>query len=231
MGIREVSLPIFAGILQGKQYVLSSRGKLVRVLMGTYEQELTHLLVKSLDDGGVFWDIGAHAGYYSMVAAQLVGRTGEIVAFEPSPRNVHYLNCNMERNRIETVRVVPKAVDGAVNMRTFNDSGGSGRGSLVETGDGIQVEAITIDHFLEENPESRLPDVIKIDVEGAEVGLLHGAGKLFERKRPVLFLSLHGPEITETCRAWLNDHDYAFKHLEGPDAFYCVPEGGTLHTS
>ena len=83
MGLKDISLPIFAGILQGKQYLLWSKGKLVRVLMGTYEPELTHLLIDSLDDGGVFWDIGAHAGYYSMVAAQLVGRSGEIVAFEP----------------------------------------------------------------------------------------------------------------------------------------------------
>lgn len=215
MGIREVSLPIFAGILQGKQYVLWSKGKLVRVLMGTYEPALTAIIAETLKPGQVFWDIGAHAGYYALVAAGLVGDGGEIIAFEPSPRNVHYLKMNMERNHIETVRVVQKAVAGEPGTVTFEAGTGTGTGSLHADGEGIRVEVITLDDFVRENPGVRMPDAVKIDVEGAEFGLLQGAEKVFGETKPVLFLSTHGPAVYRQCLDWLDAHGYVSRLIVG----------------
>lgn len=224
MGIREFSLPIFAGILQGKQYVLWSKGKLVRVLMGTYESELTTIVAETLKTGQAFWDIGAHAGYYAMLAAGILGDDGEIIAFEPSPRNVHYLKMNLERNRIETVRVVPKAVAGERGAVTFEAGTGTGTGSLHKGAEGIRVDVITLDDFVRDNPGIRMPDAVKIDVEGAEYGLLKGSEELISRAKPALFLSTHGPEVYRQCLEWLDDHGYVSRPIvgTGEEKFTCL---------
>jgi hypothetical protein len=59
-----------------------------------------------------------------------------------------------------------------------------------------------------------LPQVMKIDVEGAEVGVLNGAKALFSKTKPVIFLSLHGDDLKKTCLELLSEYGYTFRQIE-----------------
>lgn len=87
------------------------------VYFGRYEPDLTRATIGSLKAGGVFFDIGANVGYYSVLASRLVGETGMVVAFEPLVRNIYYLYYHVMLNRCSNVVIVPAAcadISGAV---------------------------------------------------------------------------------------------------------------------
>lgn len=144
--------------------------------------------------GAVVWDVGANMGVFSFAAAAVAGSTGRVVAFEPDTWLVLRLR---ESARIQPassapVRVVPCAVSAANGLREFTiarrarssnhltEYGHSQAGGAAET---QTVPAISLDWALEFLPP---PDVIKIDVEGAEEEVLRGAAKVLARGPTIL---------------------------------------------
>jgi FkbM family methyltransferase len=162
---------------------------------GFFEEGLTRAIVEALPEDGVFIDIGAHVGYYSLLASILVGARGRVVAFEPTPRTCAELKDNTAG--LDNVTVVSKAAwDGPARL-TLRDFGWqqSSFNSVMAprvTKDvqstAIEVDAIAIDDWLETH--RIVPNFIKIDAESAEHRVLGGLRRTLERHRPLLSLEV-----------------------------------------
>jgi FkbM family methyltransferase len=142
----------------------------------------------------VFWDVGANIGLYSLF---FLSRrpTGSVLAFEPDLRNLRLFNRTVHRNALSSVKIVPKAVDRQVGETTFfldDITGASGtivpNNFFISDQYGaspmqVRVKTTTLDEQLRENEG---PDLIKIDIEGAELSALEGGCSMLERHLPVV---------------------------------------------
>lgn len=160
------------------------------LLRGKYERHTRTLFEQSLRPGAVVLDIGAHIGYFTLLAARAVGPSGCVYAFEPDSSNYRFLGHNVALNGVEdVVTTVPKAVADTSGIREFfantkssvaSSFWGSGR-SVTAT----RVDCTTVDDFLGGGEI----DVVKLDVEGAEIAALRGMRRtLTSGRRLVLFV-------------------------------------------
>ena len=188
--------------LRGYWWLPSSRGKVLRVLRGTYEPEQTAHFVRWIGPGATVIDIGAHVGYYTLLASMLAGETGSVWAFEPEPTNAEFLRQHMYLNHCSNVHVEEVAVSNSSGRARFLCGKGSGTGHLDKSGD-MEVRTVRLADFCA--ARGIRPSALKIDVEGAEAEVLEGARDLIRDSRPVIFLSTHGPALHRQCLSWLRD--------------------------
>ena len=165
------------------------------------EPHVLRWIADTLRPGDVFFDVGAHQGWMSMVAARRVGPKGSVAAFEPSPALVEFLSYHKRVNGFSQISIIPKAVsnrDEAATAFHLVGDGNSFMNSLsgteikeVSPGDRsvIQVEAITLDAYSQQS--GLIPDLIKIDTEGSELWVCEGARQLLAQHQPVLILATH----------------------------------------
>ena len=152
---------------------------------GCSEPELTAFLQRVLKPGMVFFDVGAHIGEYVILGATLVAPDGEVHAFEPDGRNFSLLQKNVEMNGLLNVFLNPVAVynkETTLNLVQTREPSTSHLKSdvLAESGLLQTVKAITLDHYIEKSRIDNV-NVLKIDVEGAELYVLQGARSLLEK--------------------------------------------------
>lgn len=155
---------------------------------GAYQPHLTGLLSRLLAPGMTFVDVGANIGYFSVLAARLVGETGLVVAIEPGERNCVLLHRSATRHRLRNVRLHPYALSDRRETLVYLAQGSNG--TITDLGDGDDwpsggrlVPAAPLDELVAGLDRV---DVIKIDVEGAESRVLRGAAATLERHRPVV---------------------------------------------
>lgn len=167
-------------------------------VVGTYELGCTQALRENLRDKAVCFDVGANLGYFSILISHLVGPGGWVVAFEPMPDTVEVLKANIRMNALTNISVVGAAVgdrSGSVELlsqpnqsftKTASVIGYRLEGSAQRT----SVPSMRLDDFIAGG--ERLPDVIKIDVEGGEFGVLNGAREMLSKGKPTLIVEIHG---------------------------------------
>lgn len=181
---------------------------------GDYERAVQKVLVEHLRGGNIFYEVGAHIGYFSLLAASLVGRSGEIVAFEADPVNVGVIQEHFRRNSLAHARVVPMAVwskAGSVRFTRGSELSSLNAGGVLESSpwgfhsDVIEVEAIALDDYVQSH---RAPSLVKIDVEGAELHVLNGARCLLSRYKPLVLCEAHSPELASQVEDWLTGNSY-----------------------
>lgn len=215
--------PVLRGPLRGAKFVLGSlagEGGGASVYFNAVEKEQTASLVATLRPGNVFFDIGANVGYYSLLGARLVGPRGRVVALEPVVRNVAFLHRHVVLNRAGNVTIVPAACSDRIALASFASGDNYATGRLAGgPGDengvvGTPVPTVTIDALV--NALELLPDVIKIDVEGAELDVLRGACETFLRAKPTIYLSVHSATLRTGCLDHLGSLGYAVERLR-PD--------------
>jgi FkbM family methyltransferase len=199
-------LPILRGPLRGLRWLVATRSSF---LFGTYEPTQTRLFQEFVKLGDVVYDVGAHFGYYTLLSSKLVGAGGRVLAFEPSPANLARLYRHINLNGRKNVQVLELAVSDHEGIAHFETRTGSGVGHLADDGP-LEVKLTTLDSL----SQFPLPQVMKIDVEGAEVGVLNGAKALFAKCKPVIFLSLHGDDLKTTCMNLLSGYGYTFRQIE-----------------
>jgi FkbM family methyltransferase len=132
--------------------------------------------------GDVAFDCGAHHGCTTIVLSSWVGNSGQVVAFEPLPRNCKIIQRNIEINGLKNVVLEEKAVGterGRIRVSCLSNS------SVMLSGKGVEVEATRLDDY-----EHLNPTFLKVDVEGFEVQVLRGAQKILSR-RPKLAIEIH----------------------------------------
>jgi FkbM family methyltransferase len=158
---------------------------------GSYEPEVSATLRRLLSPGATFVDIGANIGWFSLLAASLVGPTGRVVAIEPNPRNVALLRQSAKDNGFDNIDVVAVALGERPGAAALETDGSNGR--LIPV-DGPPAQAVVasfvvavypLDSVLNEVGVTRV-DAIKIDVEGAEPLVIRGATRTISESRPLL---------------------------------------------
>ncbi|HET6145803.1 MAG TPA: FkbM family methyltransferase [Candidatus Acidoferrales bacterium] len=174
---------------------LGGRGPLDNALSTEgFEKAETNFVQRLLRPGLTVLDIGAHHGLYTMIASKLVGRTGRVIAFEPSPRERKRLKRHIDVNSCSNVRVASIALGKTTkreNLYLASDGENwcnSLRPPSVETRSRlVEVQVRPLDDFLAESAISNV-DFIKIDVEGAELDALAGAKRLLSSNLRPIFL-------------------------------------------
>ncbi len=179
-------------------------------LLGTTEPFVQEALVRSLRPGDVFYDIGAAAGFHSLLAARLVGEGGAVYAFEPAPASADLVERNARANGAGQIHLLRKAVSAAGGRGLLLVDEQSNHSRLV-SGEGpsvVQVELASIDDLVAAG-EIRPPNVVKIDVEGAELDVLEGMQRTIAEYRPVLLVELHwlGPTFVELAHRILDGYE------------------------
>jgi FkbM family methyltransferase len=186
---RRAALPVLAGNGRGLR-VHVGPSSLMRVV-STVEAEVERTFLDLLHPGDVVYDVGANIGWFSLLAARKVGPEGAVFAFEPSLANVVYLRMNVETNELTNVVAIPAAVEQRDGWGSFSEDS-SLEGHLSSDG-GSLVPLVSLDAW----PDlvgCRPPDVLKVDVEGAEADVLRGMKTLLRTAKPVLIIELHGTD-------------------------------------
>lgn len=211
---KNAAVPILQGPACGMKWIVGSANH--GCWLGSYEWEKQKVFARSVRPGFTVFDIGANAGFYTLLAARLAGQGGRVYAFEPLPRNLHYLHTHVECNGLLNVSILPIAVGAKESGVRFDDSGSPSMAHLSEDG-ALEVQMRSLDSLRREQL-IRPPNVVKIDVEGAEFGVLLGGENLLSAARPLLFLATHGAEVRSRCLEWLRRHAYGVSAL-GDRAF------------
>ena len=168
---------------------------------GAHELPVQTALQRLLRPGATFWDVGAHAGFFTLLAARIVGRTGNVEAFEPMPGNRRRLAIAVELNGATNVRVHDCAVSDRAGDATLYGSSASVTWSLVaESGasDAVSVATRTLDSLAQSLPP---PDVLKVDAEGSELAVLRGGVELLQERRPAILLEADEQGIADVRAA------------------------------
>lgn len=192
-------VPVLSGQLRGTRWVVGQGTN--GCWLGTYEPQTRMWLSSLLGPGRVAFDVGANVGFFTLLASRLVGSSGSVVAFEPMPSNVEALRRHVKLNQVRNVTIFEAAASDHHGRARFSPSGNPSMGRLSEGGE-LEVETVSLDELL---GSGRVPgpDLLKIDVEGAEIQVLLGSLRYLTEKRPAIVLSAHGWRLFEDCRALL----------------------------
>ncbi len=182
----------------------------MRVFYGAYEPEVTETIGRVLRPGMIAYNVGAHVGIHSLYMAKRVGRSGTVCAFEAWPANFRCLESNASQNqgRIGRLVLVPKAVFDRKSRVAMTEGRTDGTHHVARRGEteSVSVEATTLDDFAGETGLD--PNLILVDVEGAEMEVLRGSSQLLRRARPDWLLEHHGPEYLAAVTALLGSEGY-----------------------
>ena len=198
--------PIQAGPAAGAQILLQGppEGFWCDMLAGTFDAFIYESIAGRRNlRGANCWDIGAHVGYHSLIFA---GLGAQVLAIEPNQYNADRLRAHLERNPAlaRNIRLLAVAVsdqDGEMSFVQSGDMRGDSSGShlaaalapldpLVYAGcERLMVPTVRMDTLIERG--ERAPDLIKLDVEGAELLALRGGRKLLAEKKPLLLIEMH----------------------------------------
>lgn len=180
----------------------------------------------------VFFDVGAHYGYYTVFASRMVGDEGAVHSFEPTPSSFEILHSNTKA--LANVYLVNEAVWSEVTTIALADYGerfscynslsqprlqGLQWPRLVKNARTYPVRTTTLDHYVDQSQV--VPDFVKVDVENAEEEVLSGMQKTLARARPIVSLEVGDMDMGAASRSqalvrWMMDKGYkAFEAAEG----------------
>jgi FkbM family methyltransferase len=173
------------------------------MLDGGYERATRQMIERLLPEGGTFLDIGAHVGFYSLVAARKVGPGGRVFAFEPEPDNFRLLRRNIAENGHDNITAIPAAVcDRSGRGRIFVSRQGNDRHSLFPNPGSPMaeraedVDTTTLDDFAGALGWPAI-DLVKMDIEGAEPLALAGMHRLLDRSPRLRLIVEFSPGMLE----------------------------------
>jgi FkbM family methyltransferase len=234
---RGTPLPILLGYGQGLRFC---REWNPTYNLGVYEYHLQEAISRMLSParrrngsgpGAVFYDLGANEGFFTVIATQMVGPGGQVVAFEPHPQFADYIRRNLKINNLHSSLVVfhQKAVgdvEGVAQLiiqglcmshlssaqELLSHSWAETQPRYVQSGQTCEVELTTLDAVADRH--GRPPDLVKIDVEGAEVAVLRGAAGLLKADPPAILCEFHSPETAALGGEILRKYGYSFYKVE-----------------
>lgn len=204
-----MGVPVTAGIRAG-----AGRGLRINLLNatrehaeGTCEPPVQRCLGEHLGTGGVFLDIGANIGFFSIIAARLVGPGGRVLAIEPVPENARLIRANARINRLGNVEVIEAAAGAGSGQGRLFIAAHSGGATLSaddappDMVDVMDVPVVVVDELVNE-ARIPVPTVVKIDVEGTEPAVIDGMARTLERLRPVVIFEVDDADPRQAERKY-----------------------------
>lgn len=202
---------------------LSSKELLRTYLRTEFRQSV--LILDEIDEDTVFYDVGGFHGYHT-----ILGTLGEkVYTFEPDPENLEVLKENIDLNSEQEIELIEKPLwSEETNLKMH--SGLEGKSTIDAEGN-IEQKTTTVDNMVELGASA--PDVIKIDVEGAEYQVLKGTEEILEKHRPIIVLEAHIGErlqelggSMEKIESLLEENDYNIekKQRSGEIHVYAKPK-------
>jgi FkbM family methyltransferase len=187
---------------------------------GFFEANLSNFFINILKEGDVFIDVGAHVGYYTMLTSALVGKTGKVYSFEPTPRTFQSLKVNASskpniivnnlavlkgKEQIQFYDYGPKySAFNSFKPRTSKDI------YFKDTATKVLIQTTSLDAYCDTHNVS--PTIIKIDAEGAEHVILGSMQNVLSEKKPLISIEVAGDEEwKENCTKSIHillDHGY-----------------------
>jgi FkbM family methyltransferase len=202
-------------------------------LHGEYEDYVTRVFYKLLQPGDVVLDVGANIGYFTLLSASIVGKSGRVISFEASPQIFTYLSSNLSLNESENVESFCAAVgdkNGQVEFFEADDSH-LGLSSLRHLDNNnskrIMIDMIELNCFAENFPKVQL---VKVDVEGGEMRVFQGMQKILERDNPFLVFEVTDVMLKELGSSknellnWLSDRSYKIFQISN-NTICPIPKG------
>jgi FkbM family methyltransferase len=217
---------------EGSRYLVDGNSQAGRILIATgdYEPETARIIGASLKPGDTFIDVGAHIGFFTVLAGRRVGPTGRVIAFEPGPATRARLHANVQHNRLGNVTICDEALSNQPGRHSFSvgpsdDSGlATLRGGAI-VGPTVDVTCARFDDLIHADVQVA---GIKIDVEGAEAFVLAGMERCLRAHRPWIilevtdaFLQSMGTRAAEMIE-WLASLGYAGFAI-GPESLVPLP--------
>lgn len=178
---------------------------------GTYEEEFCSRLAAAVKPGDICYDIGAFRGYTAGVLS-LAGAS-EVRAFEPAPVNQQAVRRVMSLNAQLPIKLVEAAVgaeEGSIKITIHEDASMNFVGEDASGRPSIDVRLLALDSAVAAG-EAPAPQLLKVDVEGAEASVLRGAAKTLRESVREIFVELHHQEAKEECERILTQA--GFKHV------------------
>jgi FkbM family methyltransferase len=193
---------------------------------GDHEPWVQELLRSNLLPGDCCYDVGGHTGFFSLIAARFVGEKGLVVALEADPENAALLRGNAARNGMAQVRAIEAAAWSSSGKLTFeraspasNRTEGRVAQDGTARGAAITVAAVSLDD-LQFGQGERAPNLVKMDVEGAEWEVLQGSQRLLRQMKPSLLCEVHDVGMIEKIQAFLRGFGYTTEHSQPAHPHY-----------
>ena len=212
-------------------------GSFVRYLTGDAEPEVQAALAELIEPGQTVYDVGANIGFFTILCSRLVGPQGKVYAFEPIPENLVTLRRNIALNDLTNVIIVEQALSASTGtaemfvspwsaFHSLNVDGASKRENHGPDGGEITVETITLDEFVQ-GERVTAPDLIKIDVEGAELLVVAGMRETLSTVQPLLLCEIH--DTKHEYSELIDSIDYSVRVIDG-DTPMLADAGRNPHT-
>lgn len=199
------------------------------LVLGIHEPEVVKWIVSDLKEGMTFLDVGANVGYYTLLGARCVGTSGKVVALEPDSEVLANLRRNIEANSVGNVQLVQGAACGTCGKVRLGRASSSSYSSGLycqEAVDWIEVPAYSLDALVSQLNVG-VVDLVKLDVEGAELETIEGMSNMLSVNRPKVIMELHGhldetethPAVQKLKRAGYTVRSISRNHIVGEPTF------------
>lgn len=190
--------------------------------LGMYEKEKLDIVLSCIKKDMVVYDIGAHAGYYSLAFSRAV-KGGMVYSFEPNPKNISFLKTHFEINGVQSACIFPIGIGPKQSFEFFSDSNGSFAGAVSKAFSSYKISVFSIDYLVENN-FIQPPDFIKIDIEGFERECLEGAKKTIEKYRPIVAVAIDDPENKDYIYEYFEASQYKVNAIhDNKSEVLCIP--------
>jgi FkbM family methyltransferase len=182
-------------IINSHKIFLDKRDCLRLSTRKSYEPFITQTCINNIKEGDTVIDLGANIGYYTLLFAKLVGKSGKVIAFEPHPENFAILKKNVEANGYKNVVCEQKAVSkSSERIKLFIDEEATTKHAIANSKfcskNFVSVDSVKLDDYLEENTKI---DFIKMDIEGAEYFVLEGMKNVLEKNPTMTIITEFTP--------------------------------------
>ena len=164
------------------------------------ERKETEYFKRILKRGDIVVDVGAHIGYYTLISGARVGKEGHVYSFEPNPETFKRLKRNVQLNNLNNISLYNIGLSDKEEFLTLNLPTSINTGTAGITipenfsGKSLKVKAIPLDKFIEKNNIKKV-DIIKIDVEGAEIKVLKGMMETIRKFKPKIFIEINNKKL------------------------------------
>lgn len=228
-----VTLPVLAGPNRG----LRIRADIVHrkdvYFLGKYDRQILRHLSSIVQTGWTVWDCGTYIGFYTLFFARSVGPKGRVVAIEPDQRNLQRTRENISLNGLTNVEFVNAAVGaplGEVDFLLDDHTNSHLPGSYVGNCDSqiicaskdqqlpkVRIVCMSLDQafYFKNLPK---PNLIKIDIEGAEKDALSHLKRLVAEVKPQIVLELHNPECDKAAWKFSKETGYRLWSMDTGEA-------------